>query len=858
MQGPHGRNASGLTGRESIVDELVDLFRAPAPRSVVLRGPAGIGKSHIARAVADRLESEAGRDVAVRRLFGGESQQFLDFGALLHLLPLDAPPVAAEFELIQRLRSALVARSVPTVVVIDDVGLLDRNSAAVLEGVLRAGDISVLATERTAVDGVRYEDHHLTAALAAHGDSLVVEPLADDALAALLVEWEGPGELGSMRRLAAMSEGNPLALSELLQSARSSESIAHRRGLWHLEDFAPGGQSLEHLVELHLKRLSETEWDLLRTIAIAGSVPRVVPMRLDVDALERLERAALVSGDPTQLGHPLYAEVIRNQLSGEETRRLYSKLSSAVSPDDGVDPARLAEWMVDAGTGIDDRTAREGAIVAIGRWENVLARRLIESIVEPTVADLVQLIWSCANAGDLEAATTIADRAVEAATAEIERVNAELARAELWSLQLGRSDEAFEHLVALRDTLTQTDEIARVDGGTALLMRMTGKGSLATPATHSALAIEATTDPARLSVAIANAFGEVFAGRYHAAASFISEGYELAELLQQPHNTVRLAITDVLRNMFSGEIVRADEIVESRLQAADISRVRPAHAVWLGMSAQLASFRGEHGRAVLRGREAFRAAEHVDDIGAGGFVRGELRAALLEIGEPVEPHRNESPLGRARAELRLVDDERLDAAAADLVRKTVDAGYVLWAPIVGLEAVRRVASPESSALVADLCEAQDGPFVEAIRDFAVGSASDDVELLGRTVEQLQHIGVHGFALDAVLRELEAGIATGTDRTVLRRRAIVARSMLERTQPHVPVRAARRLERVAAELELPSDRQLEIAQLVAGGLSSKEAAAELIVSVRTVDNHLAAVYRNLGISGRTELAALFDH
>jgi DNA-binding NarL/FixJ family response regulator len=67
--------------------------------------------------------------------------------------------------------------------------------------------------------------------------------------------------------------------------------------------------------------------------------------------------------------------------------------------------------------------------------------------------------------------------------------------------------------------------------------------------------------------------------------------------------------------------------------------------------------------------------------------------------------------------------------------------------------------------------------------------------------------------------------------------------------------ADRLERISEQLDLPSDRQLEIARLVALGRSSKEVASELVVSARTVDNHLAAIYRNLGISSRTELADL---
>lgn len=856
MQVPHGSGAFDQSGREAIIGDLVDRFSEPDCRSVVLRGPAGIGKSYLANAVADQLLALPSGRVAVRRLHGGEAQQYLDFGALLHLLPVDAPPVTAEFELVQRLRRSLVEQATPTVVVVDDVGMLDRKSAAVVEGVLRSGDVSVLATERTAPDGQRDEDHHLSGALVDHADPILVGPLRTDESSALLDAWQGPGEVGSVRRLVAMSEGNPLALRELLQSARSSGAISQTDGLWHLAGFAPSGRSLEHLVELHLRRRSEAEWDLLRAIAIAGSLPRAVLARLDVAALEQLERSELVSGDPTRLDHPLYAGVIRNQLSGEETRRLYSKLASAVSVDDGVDPARLAEWMLDAGAGIDDRTARAGAAVAIGRWENRLAQRLIAAIASPTVADQVSLLWSYANAGELDEATSIADRAVEAASTEMERVDAGLARAELWSLQLGRSDEGYELLLELRSSLTDVDQMARVDGATALFMRMTGKGPLAGTATSAATAADATTDDARLSVSMAGAFGEVFAGRYDSAAPFISQGYELAGLLQEPHNTVRLAITDALRNLLTGNLTRAEEIVENRLQSADISLVRPAHAVWLGLAAQIAGLRGDFDRAVRRGREAVRAADHVDDIGAGGFVRGELRATLVELGLSAEPHPLESPLGRARAELRLADDDRVDAAASELVRKGVDAGYLLWVPFLGIEAIRRGAAPVTAPLVAEVLATQDGALAAAMLRFVEGSAERDRSSAAAAVDALVDLGVDALALDALVAEIEIGIELGDDVEELRRRSLLGRRLALPVRPHLPPRIAARLARAGEQLEMPSERQLEVAQLVASGRSSKEVAAELIVSARTVDNHLAAVYRKLGISGRAELGEWF--
>ena len=50
------------------------------------------------------------------------------------------------------------------------------------------------------------------------------------------------------------------------------------------------------------------------------------------------------------------------------------------------------------------------------------------------------------------------------------------------------------------------------------------------------------------------------------------------------------------------------------------------------------------------------------------------------------------------------------------------------------------------------------------------------------------------------------------------------------------------------------REREIAELAARGLSSPDIARQLVVSVRTVDNHLQHVYAKLGISRRAELGA----
>ncbi len=64
--------------------------------------------------------------------------------------------------------------------------------------------------------------------------------------------------------------------------------------------------------------------------------------------------------------------------------------------------------------------------------------------------------------------------------------------------------------------------------------------------------------------------------------------------------------------------------------------------------------------------------------------------------------------------------------------------------------------------------------------------------------------------------------------------------------------------MAAAAEELTGREREIAMLAASGLSSRDIAERLVVSVRTVDNHLQHTYRKLGVRRRDELAGvLYD-
>jgi DNA-binding CsgD family transcriptional regulator len=81
-----------------------------------------------------------------------------------------------------------------------------------------------------------------------------------------------------------------------------------------------------------------------------------------------------------------------------------------------------------------------------------------------------------------------------------------------------------------------------------------------------------------------------------------------------------------------------------------------------------------------------------------------------------------------------------------------------------------------------------------------------------------------------------------------RARIVAVYMQAKAGQHVPPGAWVGLE------DRLSARELEVAEAVAMGLSNKQIAATLHISVRTVENHLRSIFEKLGVTTRTRLAA----
>ena len=87
--------------------------------------------------------------------------------------------------------------------------------------------------------------------------------------------------------------------------------------------------------------------------------------------------------------------------------------------------------------------------------------------------------------------------------------------------------------------------------------------------------------------------------------------------------------------------------------------------------------------------------------------------------------------------------------------------------------------------------------------------------------------------------------------------LLARPFLERCDAEMLACGAQPVRRGDLDRGRLTPQELSVARLVASGLSNREVASELVLSVRTVESHLTRIYSKLGVSSRAQLAARFS-
>jgi DNA-binding CsgD family transcriptional regulator len=208
----------------------------------------------------------------------------------------------------------------------------------------------------------------------------------------------------------------------------------------------------------------------------------------------------------------------------------------------------------------------------------------------------------------------------------------------------------------------------------------------------------------------------------------------------------------------------------------------------------------------------------------------------------------QADLDRAVAwNLRVAGDVRGATAALEAAIADADARGAYGMSLSLLHDLARCGDLSALRLVGDEHRRVQGALAASRLAFLEAIAVDDGSGLDRVADDMAR---HGAVLFAAEAAAAAAAAHGRSGSMRRASASRARSAELRSRSDGAVTPLLAPTAVAVGL---TAREREIAELAAAGWSSRDIAAELGRSVRTVENHLQRVYDKLGVARRADLA-----
>ena len=845
-------------------------------RGIVVRGPAGVGKT---RLVDEVVSSIAADGWTVHRVTGVPGLSDAPLGALVPLVGR-AYGAEAAHRLAELLSAGGGARSL---LVVEDAHLLDPVSAGLVHQVVSAGWARLALTVRTGEPFSSTLERLWAAGTLA---TLELRPLGPQQMAELVAAaLDAPVEDGTLASLVRAADGNVLYLRELLAGSRAAGALAAEGGVWRLRGEVVGSPALRDIIAARLATLDLEGREAVEVLAVAGAVPlALVSEVVEPSVIERLERDGLVrliEGGHTpavDLAHPLHGEIVRRDLPALARLRI-SRLLVHAACRGGTIPEgyelRLAHWIAAADprdAGVSAETLEELAHRAVEVGDTKLAATLAEAAFEigGSVGAALLAGWCRGEQGDHDGADDVLRRATARAArsgmGSLERaaVAMEWASARWWTTQ---------DTIAARGLLD--DALAGGGDGAALAQaqlavfdaldgQLTSAIRRATPLMDHAQDVVAAVAAAGLAPALA------VADRPTDAAAVATTGFERAMAVRGtlPGNSGVHLLSQILASVVEGSIADADAFSELVRAGAASQPSRQARAWATMMAGQVALLAGRLG-------EAFDLSVQSDvlwrDCGLPGIARWSGSHAALAAAERGDGSVAEAMLERhadlPAAGFRLFEPRWCQARAwASWLRGNRAAAVAALLAGVDLAETSGATMPAIECLH---LLARWGAVAEAT---AVLERCDRLSLgstLSRTRRAHLHAVVAGEA-DALEEVAERFAGFGTCVLAAEAWAQAARAHRHAGRPKPAERAATRSADAIAGLA-PTDRpatpalqrgrhhkglsarEVQVARLAADGRTNKAIAAELVVSERTVENHLYRVFTKLGVSSRSELA-----
>lgn len=344
---PGPRRAHVFSGRSALRAETRACLSSPGS-NLVLIGAGGAGKTSTAiRALADLQEEDSSlhvvRFAATTATHASPLAVFMavlnDHEQLAHESPdrVAKTVIAACLE-----RAGEGATKKPTVaqlaIMIDDVPLLDNMSARVLDYLISRTDVRIVLTCRSTPG--------LGAALTRAWRDGVLHRLPVPALgradvAEIAGELLAPAQLApdTVTRLAEVSGGNALFLTELVRNLDRSSAMELRQGLLVWRRPLPAETSLADVVAAEMEVLTASQRTAFETLALIAPVPlRVIASLVELDTISSLADLGFVSFDErgahetmATLAHPIYGEVISSRINKAQLASRFRALYESAS-----------------------------------------------------------------------------------------------------------------------------------------------------------------------------------------------------------------------------------------------------------------------------------------------------------------------------------------------------------------------------------------------------------------------------------------------------------------------------------------------------------------------------------------------
>ncbi|MEU1393623.1 MULTISPECIES: LuxR C-terminal-related transcriptional regulator [unclassified Nonomuraea] len=821
-----------------------------ASRGMVVAGPPGTGKS---RLVAEAVRGLDGVAWARATASGAE----IPLGAFAPLLP-STPPAGNPL-------GWAAAAVQASVLVVDDAHLLDSASAALVHHLVMRGGTRVIATLRS---GTPVPD----AVFALWKDDLVprleLQPFSPaETKAVLKGALGGQVESATVDRLWRASQGNALYLRELVLSC----TLTDDDGVWRWRGPLTITPSLRETIAGRIGELTAREREALELLAYGEPLGVDLLAALgSLDAVQHLEDRQLVTVQPdgrrlqVRLAHPLHGEVIRDGCGVLRARSMMRRMAGAVA-EAGLrrreDVLRVAVWRLDGGMTDDPEPLLAGCERARVVRDLEMAVRLGRAAVAAgggtrALAVLGTVLFYTDRHDEAEQSfATVWEADMD------ERARTDLGVQRALNLAIGLGDVARARAV-LEETAGLVRETGMRQGVTimrSVLAAVTGDSATAEDLLAATRRLGPLTAHSERMIGGPEAAVMLARGR---PADCLARVEEIrAGLAREPDAMPSLAAAYTVHAANAALLLGDLDTAERHTDEG--YGLDGQYGTWTRAILEFGALRSRVLR--LRGRLAD-ALSWARDTAArlpvrsvlAGQCLGELAHAYALLGEVAAA---EEALARARAEgtpigpfvvepLRFAQvwtrAGRGDAAGAvELSLEIADSALPCDVPYA-LHDVVRLGRPN---LVAARLAALDveGPLVAL---FARHAAARDGAELDAVTDDFERLGLLLYAAEsaaqAAARHREAGLTRGA-------RAAGTRSwrLMERCQ------GARTL--ALLDLDVPglTPRQREIAVLAAQGLTNREIADRLVVSIRTVANTLHAIYDKTGVNDRTALTDLLS-